>query len=55
MQTSFLLRHNSKGPATWAAVTPVYSCIITRLVYVLDAERGIYPVTALSLRASQPR
>ncbi len=34
----------------WVTVKPVYSSVSTRLLYVVDAERGTYPVQPSSLK-----
>lgn len=54
----WLNRYNGKrdGRNTfdWVQVAPLYSEISTRLLYVMDPERGRYPVLAKELRTQKP-
>lgn len=38
----------------WFQISPLYSEISTRHLYVMDSERGVYPVNAKELRTQKP-
>lgn len=56
--TMWLNRYNGhkggKPTFQWFQVAPLYSDISTRFLYVIDAERGKYPVNAKELRTQKP-